>query len=103
VLLEWLVFALADREAIFDYIEADSPRAAIAVDERIQTCVEGLVQFPKMGRDGRVPGTRELVISGTPYIAAYSRVGNSLRILRKLHGAQDWPGEMSDLPKQHRS
>lgn len=35
--LEWSVFALADREAIFDYVEADSPKAAIAVDSRIQT------------------------------------------------------------------
>lgn len=64
--LEWSVFALADREAIFDYIEADSPRAAVAVDDRIQKCVEGLAQFPNMGRDGRIAGTRELVISGTP-------------------------------------
>ena len=33
--LEWSLFALSDREAIFDYIEADSPRAAISVDDRI--------------------------------------------------------------------
>ena len=71
MLLEWSVLALADREAIFDYIEADSPQAAVAVDDRIQICVEGLAQFPNMGRNGRVTETRELVISGTPYIAAY--------------------------------
>lgn len=99
MLLEWSVFALADREAIFDYIEADSPQAAVAVDDRIQICVEGLAQFPNMGRNGRVPGTRELVISGTPYIAAYRLAGNALRILRILHGAQEWPEEMSKQPK----
>jgi toxin ParE1/3/4 len=99
VLLEWSVFALADREAIFDYIQADSPQAAVAVDDRIQICVEGLAQFPNMGRNGRVPGTRELVISGTPYIAAYRLAGNTLRILRILHGAQEWPEEMSKRPK----
>ena len=99
MLLEWSVFALADREAIFDYIEADSPQAAVAVDDRIQICVEGLAQFPNMGRNGRIAGTRELVISGTPYIAAYRIAGNALRILRILHGAQKWPEEMSEQPK----
>ncbi|HZL53031.1 MAG TPA: type II toxin-antitoxin system RelE/ParE family toxin [Terracidiphilus sp.] len=96
MLLQWSAFALADREAIFDYIEADSPRAAIAVDERIRTCVEGLVRFPEMGHPGRIDGTRELVISNTPYIAAYRIADNSVRILRVLHGAQQWPDEMID-------
>ena len=97
--LEWSVFALADREAIFDYIEADSPRAAVAVDDRIQARVEGLAHFPEMGRVGRVEGTRELVIAGTPYIAAYRIAGDAVRILRVLHGAQQWPGEMPEIPE----
>jgi addiction module RelE/StbE family toxin len=92
--LEWSVFALADREAIFDYIEADSPRAAVSVDDRIEACVENLVQFPEIGRVGRIEGTREFVISGTPYIAAYRIVGDTVRVLRVLHGAQKWPDEM---------
>jgi addiction module RelE/StbE family toxin len=99
MLLEWSVFALADREAIFDYIEADSPGAAIAVDDRIQTCVESLARFPDMGRVGRIAGTRELAIPNTPYIAAYRIAEGSVRILRILHGAQMWPGEMSERPR----
>src|ERR1039457_3512699 len=97
--LEWSVFALADREAIFDYIEADSPRAAVSVDDRIEARAEGLVQFPEMGRAGRIEGTRELVISQTPYIAAYRIIGDTVRILRVLHGAQKWPDEMPEEPK----
>jgi toxin ParE1/3/4 len=93
--LQWSHWARADREAIFDYIEADSPQAAIAVDERIQTQVEGLVRFPESGRPGRVEGTRELVIDRTPYIAAYRIAGNTVRILRVLHGAQQWPEKIS--------
>lgn len=58
--LEWSIFALSDREAIFETIEADSPRAAVAVDNRIEARVEGLAQFPEMGRPGRIEGTREL-------------------------------------------
>jgi addiction module RelE/StbE family toxin len=94
--LEWSVFALEDRGGIFDYIEEDSPRAAVVVDDRIRTQVRQLLQFPETGRPGRVEGTRELVISRTPYIAAYRITGTTVRILRVLHGAQQWPEEMSD-------
>ena len=92
--LEWSIFAQADREAIFDYIEVDSPQAAITVDDRIREQVEGLMKFPEMGRPGRVDGTRELIIQRTPYIAAYSIAGKTVRILRVLHGAQMWPEEL---------
>jgi toxin ParE1/3/4 len=56
--LEWSLFSQADREAIFNYIEADSPQAAILVDERIREQVEALIKFPDTGRSGRVDGTR---------------------------------------------
>lgn len=42
--------ALADRDAIFDHIEADSPRAAVTVDERIEEAAQQLVDFPEIGR-----------------------------------------------------
>lgn len=93
--LEWSRFALADREAIFDYIEADSPQAAVAVDDRIRQRIEELRQFPQIGRPGRIAGTRELTIQRTPYIAAYSIAEKTIRILRVLHGAQMWPQEFS--------
>jgi addiction module RelE/StbE family toxin len=96
MLLEWSVFSVADRTAIFDYIEADNPRAAVSVDDRIEAQVEGLARFPEMGRPGRIEGTRELVISGTPYIAAYRIVDDTVRVLRVLHGAQQWPDKMPE-------
>jgi len=98
--LEWSAFALADRDAIFDYIEADSPRAAIAVDGRIRERVGNLAKFPESGRIGRIDGTRELVVRRTPYIAAYRIAGDTVRILRILHGAQRWPEEMLEGPQQ---
>jgi len=91
--LEWSAFALADRDEIFDVIEADNPRASIAVDERIQTLAEQLLHFPKSGRIGRVEGTYELVIVGTPYVAAYRVFADRVQILRVIHGARLWPDE----------
>lgn len=94
MILEWSLYAIDDRTAIFDYIEADSPEAAVMIDDRIEAAAEKLEQFPEMGRSGRIEGTRELVIPGTPYIAAYRILGRTVRILRVLHGAQRWPDEM---------
>lgn len=89
--LEWAPLALADRDAIFNHIEAENPAAAIAVDQAIETQVKRLARFPQSGRPGRIANTRELVVNRTPYIAAYLITADTIRILRILHGAQRWP------------
>ncbi|MVA82734.1 type II toxin-antitoxin system mRNA interferase toxin, RelE/StbE family [Agrobacterium vitis] len=89
--LVWSAFALEDRDGIFTHIEADNPVAAVSVDERISAAVRRLLDFPESGRPGRITGTRELVVTGTPYIAAYAVTETTVRILRVLHGAQAWP------------
>lgn len=89
--LTWSAFALSDRDAIFTFIESENPAAAVLVDERLVVAVRRLIDFPASGRLGRIAGTRELVISGTPYVAAYAVSGTTIRILRVLHGAQEWP------------
>lgn len=92
--LVWAQFALADRSSIFSRIEADSPAAAAHVDEQIVLAVRRLLDFPESGRPSRIAGTRELVVSRTPYIAAYVVTTERVRILRILHGAQIWPDEI---------
>jgi len=47
--------------------------------------------FPMAGRSGQVAGTRELVISNTPFIAAYAIDHDRTVILAVYHGAQQWP------------
>ena len=93
--LEWDTFAIADREQIYGYIEADNPRAAVEIDLRFDECVRRLADFPNSGRPGRVAGTRELIVAGTPYIIPYRVLGDRVRLLRVLHGAQLWPEEFS--------
>jgi toxin ParE1/3/4 len=96
VKIEWTPAALADRDAIFDYIEADSPLAAISVDERIEAAVERLIDFPESGRPGRVEGTRELVMTNAPYILPYRILDDRVCILRVLHSARLWPDKLSN-------
>ena len=89
--IEWLRQAAANVDEIKAYIARDNPAAAIKVGQRIVERVEGLAEFPYTGRPGRVAGTRELVISGTPYIVAYRVAGEVVQIIRVLHGARQWP------------
>jgi toxin ParE1/3/4 len=95
--IEWSAFSIADRKAIFDFIEVDNPPAATEIDLRIKQSVEELLHFPEIGRQGRIHRTRELVISRTPYLAAYRIEGDVVRILRILHGAQQWPEEIPEI------
>ena len=95
--LEWSPWALKDRDAIFDFIEQDNPRAAIQIDNRIAEQTQRLALFPESGRIGRCQGTRELVIDRTPYIAAYLIRDDRVRILRVLHEAQSWPEDLPSL------
>jgi toxin ParE1/3/4 len=94
--LVWARLALADRDAIFSYLEQRSPQAAIRIDELIVNAARRLIKFPEIGRLGRIEGTRELMVAGTPYIAAYAVLPDRVRILRVLHGAQMWPDELAD-------
>jgi len=79
-----------DKDSLIDYIAQDNLRAAIGVGDEIERQVNLLADHPKLGRIGRVRGTRELVISGTPYITAYKISGDNIYILRVLHGARNW-------------
>jgi toxin ParE1/3/4 len=91
--LLWLPRAIRDRDAQIDYIAERNPRAAIDQGDRIERQVSQLLEHPEMGRPGRVERTRELVISGTPFIVVYRFKPSTKRIeiIRLLHGAQKWP------------
>jgi len=88
----WSPAAIADLVALRAYIEQDDPAAAQRVALHVIRNVETLLaNSPEMGRPGRVPGTRELVIPRTPYIVPYRVVGNTMQVLRVFHGARRWP------------
>ena len=80
-----------DLEEIFTFLLEDDPRAAEAVLERIEKRISQLRDHPHIGRPGRVPGTRELVIPKTPFIVPYQVTGNMIEVLRIYHGARQWP------------
>jgi plasmid stabilization system protein ParE len=80
---------------IHERIANEDAAAARRVILRIQAGVEQLATMPSVGRLGRVAGTRELVIVGTPYIVPYRVKRDTVQIITVLHGAQKWPDQLS--------
>ncbi|WP_342108496.1 type II toxin-antitoxin system RelE/ParE family toxin [Methylobacterium sp. SI9] len=90
--LFWTPEATQDRDAIYDHIDRDNPAAAIALDERFGERAAYLIDHPMLGRPGRLPGTRELIVQRN-YIIVYDVTDAAVRVLRVLHTALPWPPE----------
>jgi len=90
--LEWTEQAVRQLDQAHHTIAlANSEDVAARITMRIVTSVQRLATFPMAGRSGRVRGTRELVISNTPFIAAYAIDHDRIVVLALYHGAQQWP------------
>jgi toxin ParE1/3/4 len=88
----WSPEAIEDLAALRAYIEQDDPKAARRIALQIVNNVEVLLSAnPQMGRPGRVPGMRELVVPRTPFVVPYRVVEGIIQVLRVYHGARRWP------------
>jgi toxin ParE1/3/4 len=91
-MIEWTEQAIRQLDQAHDYIAlSNSEEVATRITMQIVNTVQQLAAFPMSGRAGRVPRTRELVISNTPFIAAYAIENARIVILALYHGAQHWP------------
>lgn len=91
-MIKWTEQATQQLDQAHDYITLSNNKAVAArITMQIVTTVQQLPAFPMSGKVGRVLGTRELVISNTPFIAAYAIDKADIIILAIYHGAQQWP------------
>jgi addiction module RelE/StbE family toxin len=86
--IKWTKTALASLDEIAGYIAKDNPTRAAGFVLELQGAVNTLQTHPGMGRAGRVPGTRELVLHKN-YIAIYRIRGDGVEILRLHHAARN--------------
>lgn len=84
----WTLKSQGDVHEIFAYIMQDKPAAAANVVARLMLAGNRLTEMPLRGRPGKSPGTRELVVTGLPYVLIYEVSGGSVFILRVMHGAR---------------
>ena len=89
--IRWTKKALDNLDSAIEYIAADNPTAAKKVAAKIWDCVQLLKAQPGLGRPGRVEGTRELLVSGLPYIIPYLEQNGTIVILRIMHTSIKWP------------
>jgi toxin ParE1/3/4 len=87
----WSPRAIRHLVAIRKYIEKDSDANAAFIAARILNAIGILRRQPQMGRPGRLTGTRELVVSGTPYIIPYRVRHDRLELLAVFDGRRQWP------------
>jgi toxin ParE1/3/4 len=88
MVVRWTPEAASSLEQISLRIGEDSAEAALRTVRRIYESIEELVNFPYRCRVGREPGTRELVVPGSPYIAVYRVRESVVEVLEIWHGAQ---------------
>jgi len=88
--LRWSLAAAADLEAISSYLDQHHPTYTSSTIRRLYDAARSLKEHPLVGRSGRKPGTRELVLVPLPYILVYSVQDEFVLILRFLHASQDW-------------
>lgn len=89
--VKWLRQALRNLDQEAEFIADNNPQAAAALVETVLASVERLADHPALGRAGRVPGTRELVIHGFPYLVPYRVKHDAVEVLRVFHTSRQPP------------
>lgn len=90
----WTARARAELDEVADYVAPISASAALALVRRIRKAGNRLGEHPHVGRPGRVDESRELVVTGTPYILPYRVRDGRVEILAVLHTSRQWPDQL---------
>jgi toxin ParE1/3/4 len=91
VIIVWSPRAIGHLAHLRSYIAHDNPKAANRVATALLDAVERLAELPNLGRPGRVAGTRERVVPGTPYVIPYRVRSDRIEVIAVFHGRQKWP------------
>ena len=80
----------ADIDAVYEYIASNNPTTAQNTLNQIESMIDYLLIHPKLGRQGRVENTRELLVANTPYIIVYELSSAFITILAIIHSRRRW-------------
>jgi len=95
VKVEWSEDAKRDLADIAEHIALDNPRAAERMDALLSAAAGRLVDFPRIGREGGIAGTRE-ILPHRHYRIVYSIHGNTIWIMAVVHTSRQWPPVAGD-------
>ena len=92
----WLKGAVTDLDEIVAYLAERNPAAAARTAAALHDAASLLGDHPRMGRKGRIPGTRELIVSRLPFVIAYRIRLGRIEVLRVIHGRRHWHTAFSE-------
>jgi plasmid stabilization system protein ParE len=91
--VKWLRTALQNLDDEATFVAQDDASAARVVVERVLAAVAMLAEQPGLGRPGRVPETRELIVAKTRYLVPYRVRGGTVEVLRVFHTSRRLPNK----------
>jgi addiction module RelE/StbE family toxin len=86
--LNWTESGSKDLKQIRKYYRNEVPdgnEIGKEIVDRIFLATNQLIQQPFIGRPGRIPSTKELIVKDTPYIVYYEVIGDRVDLLRVIH------------------
>ncbi len=86
----WQAEAQTDLATILEYIAERSAESALDLFNDIERVVSKLPHHPYLYRNGRVPGTREVVVHPN-YVVVYRVSAIAIEIVSILHSRQQYP------------
>jgi addiction module RelE/StbE family toxin len=94
VTIVWSPRAIDHLAHLRAYIARDNPKAATRIASALLEAVERLAELPNLGRPGRIAGSRELAVPGTPYVIPYRLRADRLEVIAVFHARQKWPKQL---------
>ena len=94
--LEWTQPAADALDAAQTYYHELNPKVASALARRVLDAAMRLQEHPHLGRPGLRQGTREWVVSRTPYLLVYRETDESIQILHVWNAVQDWQNQLDE-------
>jgi toxin ParE1/3/4 len=92
--VDWTALAISHLQSAYEYIAQDNRQAAEKILQKVFTGIEQLEHFPNIGRSGRVAGTRELLVAGTPFVVPYRVQRGRIEVLAVFHASRKWPEKL---------
>jgi len=86
--VKWLQKALRNLDAEGPYVAADDDAAAPLVVTRVMAAIDALADQPNLGRPGRMPGTRELMVRQTRYVVPHRMRGETAELLGGFYASR---------------
>lgn len=88
--VRWTPEARNDRADIWDYLSTHDVNAAVRIDELFSKSIAQLADYPMIGHEGEVAGTREITPHPS-YRLVYEIFGEAIWILTIVHTKRQWP------------